>query len=474
MQSRTSGGGAGARRSPAPTAAIWRSALRAAPLVLLLALIGALALAPDAGAASCEATYVGDANGLWNRPGNWSGGALPQATQAVCIPAGAGVIRVPKAFTAHARTLRGESGVEILAGGRLALAEADGAPSTFEGLVVASGGVLSTIDGPVRISGRAIVDGEVTGSASGRDEVVLEEGAMFTGTGSVHPTFAGEGGVIYPGRPGAVGTLTFFNSFHTSEARLVIDLSSATASDRVIVKGDAFLEGPVEARPLAGYAPALRSKWAFMEGPFGVSISGEAKVGDFEARESPEGAEMEMVELARRAPQPPTLQASAGDAQALLKITPPTDHGTAGVERYELTIAPGGRRLAPIPYTRPSPAEAVLAALRDCTTYTARAFVTTSVATSAPSPPVSFTPQGAAGCPAGTARAGSARGARPAGVSRPPRECSRRGARTAPTRRAAPPARRRAPKATQGAHLTTTRPAPSASCPTRSRRSPPR
>ena len=205
----------------------------------------------------------GSANGTWQDASAWSGDALPTASQATCLPAGAGTIVVAAGTTAHAKTLTAGSAVRIDATGTLALADptSTGAQvSTFTDVTV--DGTLSSAGSWIEITGDGVVNGRIAGR--GRHEAARRHAV---GKGAIEPTFQAVAGTVEPGGAGAVGALTF-SSFYsqTAQATLAVDLASDSSFDRLLPLSNAFLAGTIDVHVLSGYAPAVGTLWNFISG----------------------------------------------------------------------------------------------------------------------------------------------------------------------------------------------------------------
>jgi len=260
-----------------------------------------LAGAPVAHAACGDVEYSGAANGSWQTGGNWTGGSVPKTTQSVCIPAGKGIIVVPAGFTADAKTVLDESGMQIESTGKLAIADSKGELATasrFADLTITSGGTLSSAGGWIKTTGTVSVNGVLEASSSVR--LVLSAGTL-SGTGTIQALLFNEAGTVQPGGVASVGTLHLEGEFSQSEkGRTVIDLAGDASSDLITMAGphDALLVGGIEANVLGVYSPAVGTSWQFISGGAGVTNFGWIVTPTyFKASEfPPPGASLELKE----------------------------------------------------------------------------------------------------------------------------------------------------------------------------------
>jgi hypothetical protein len=374
-------------------------------LAAILGLSAWMLFSPSVGRAACGAVEWTGAGGdhLWATAENWSTKAAPESSQAVCIGAGAGTITVAAKSTAHAKTLKTQSGLLIEGEGTLALAASGGLGeiSEFAELTIATGGALSTIKSRVEFLGNTLVNGEVTGAGAGDETLFNDAAATLTGNGTIHPVFAGLAGTMSPGGVGTVGKLTFDSQLDPGGVnfKLVVDLESESKFDEIVAENSPEVQlssAAIEGRPLGKYAPSKGAHWLFIKPGF-CALCGEPTSG-WGVHSALGGIDIERTSEPERGPQPPVVEATPGTTQAEFAIKPPADHGTGTIQHYTLTVEPGGGTHEVGSEGPSTPSHVTLTSLTNCTTYTATATVTTTVSTSAASAPVNFTPVPPAGC----------------------------------------------------------------------------
>jgi hypothetical protein len=334
-----------------------RIALVACAAGVGIALIWMLFLASGAQAATCtsEDNYTGATNGSWNTAGNWSKG-LPKSTETVCIPEAKGTIVVPALFTAEAKILLAQSGLNIEKEATLAISEkvATGEPkaneehaSRFAGLTV--DGTLSTAGAWIMMSGNVLVEGEITsvGNSVVRSEDVarLLSGTL-SGNGTIDIQFSDIAGTIEPGGAGVIGELHFTSlSSEQAKGTLVLDIKSAGEFDQMADPTSNFFfndESTIRINLLAGYEPAVGTKWEFMsKGPGDPLETNNIEPSSFTARSVSGGAEVERISA------PPTVVTTAASsvltssAQLNGTVNPNGVHVSVCEFKYGLTSAYG-------------------------------------------------------------------------------------------------------------------------------------
>ncbi len=279
-----------------------------------IALTWMLFSASGAQAAACasEDNYTGATNGSWNTAGNWSKG-LPKSTETVCIPEAKGTILVPALFTAEAKILLAQSGLDIEKEATLAIAEkvAPGEPkvdeehaSRFAGLTV--DGTLSTAGAWIMMSGNVLLEGEITSIGNsvvrGEDVARLLSGTL-SGNGTIDIQFSDIAGTIEPGGAGVIGELHFTSlSSEQAKGTLVLDIKSASEFDQMADPTSNFFfndESTIRIDLLAGYEPAVGTKWEFMsKGPGDPLETSNIEPSSFTARSVSGGAEVERISSA--------------------------------------------------------------------------------------------------------------------------------------------------------------------------------
>ncbi len=280
MPNRTFGWRAGTRRYIDHVTRAQRIVLSACAACLGVVLTWMLLSAPSALASACVAqdNFTGPANGFWSTAGNWSKAALPKSTETVCIPEGEGTITVPEKFKAEAKTVLAQSGVKIEDQGTLAVAETTGGAgtaSTFTGLSIEAGGLLTNAGSWFLLSGNNVVNGDITTTNFGSAFIELQSG-IFSGTGKVKVAFA-NAGTVEPGAAGIVGKLGFTNFAQRAGGTIALDLKSATEFDQLgpggaVGEGSYYIIGTIDVNLLGGYMPAPEAQWEFLTGISGDTI----------------------------------------------------------------------------------------------------------------------------------------------------------------------------------------------------------
>lgn len=345
----------GASRHIDHVASTRRIALVACAACVGIALIWMLFSASGAQAATCtsEDNYTGATNGSWNTAGNWSKG-LPKSTETVCIPEAKGTIVVPAMFTAEAKILLAQSGLNIEKEATLAISEkvSTGEPKTneehasrFAGLTV--DGTLSTAGAWIMMSGNVLVEGEITsvGNSVVRSEDVarLLSGTL-SGNGTIDIQFSDIAGTIEPGGAGVIGELHFTSlSSEQAKGTLVLDIKSAGEFDQMADLTSNFFfddESTIRINLLAGYEPAVGTKWEFMsKGPGDPLETSNIEPSSFTARSVSGGAEVERISA------PPTVATTAASsvltssAQLNGTVNPNGVHVSVCEFKYGLTSA---------------------------------------------------------------------------------------------------------------------------------------
>src|SRR5436190_24153266 len=134
------------------------------PFVVALVGVVTILLAPELAGAACDVTYVGPVDGLWQTIANWDANAVPTSVQGACIPAGKGMIVIATGVAATVKNISAASGLQVAAGGSLAIADAvaAGYTNSLADVTVAAGGTVSSAGSGVAISGTAIVNGTLS------------------------------------------------------------------------------------------------------------------------------------------------------------------------------------------------------------------------------------------------------------------------------------------------------------------------
>nr|WP_240980402.1 filamentous hemagglutinin N-terminal domain-containing protein [Ramlibacter agri] len=174
------------------------------------------------------------------------------------------------------------------AGGTITLSAA-GSNVHVNAALASAGGAISIAGKNVNLSGSQVFGAgtQVDISASGKIDsdaaIVLGAGAVLaTGSSDLHNlasgSLAGSGtlalgggklqndGALRPGGPGAVGDLRVLGDLDITPAtQLEIDVAGPGSYDRLLVSGNAKLDGMLSLNPLGGYAPAAGDGYGVLQ-----------------------------------------------------------------------------------------------------------------------------------------------------------------------------------------------------------------
>jgi uncharacterized protein YhjY with autotransporter beta-barrel domain len=133
--------------------------------------------------------------------------------------------------------------------------------------ITASGSLLSNID-ITQLTGTLNVDGQLRTPG---DFFMMTGGLSGRGT-ITSPFFTNMAGMIAPGTPTTIGTLTFDgNVILASGSTLLINLGAGGASDRLVATGQANLGGLVAFNFVPGSNPRDGDRYTFLTAPGGLS-----------------------------------------------------------------------------------------------------------------------------------------------------------------------------------------------------------
>ena len=120
---------------------------------------------------------------------------------------------------------------------------------------------FQTGSGDIRIKGGVLqVDGSLVGG-----NVEVEKGATLAGSGSLNGDLTVEAGAkVRPGSADAPGTLTVGNYLPSASASLIIQIRSATDFSKLMVTGEAFLDGTLEVELLNQFIPKETDMFTFL------------------------------------------------------------------------------------------------------------------------------------------------------------------------------------------------------------------
>jgi hypothetical protein len=269
------------------------STSRRLPLLALLAVGCALVAAPAASAAPCNDSFTGALGSGWDDSANWSTGAVPGASQNVCLASGVAQVEIGPGVHPTVATITGFAPLRIDAGGSLTLmSNSTAVTSALADLDLQ--GELATEGSAIELDGANTVDGAIQGPAA---TVTLTSGSLG-GTGTIGPRFINAGGKVEPGGAGVVGTLNFGADYRQSEAgELDLDLASDSSFDRIqpAALSDALISGRLVVHTLGAYKPAVDTTWDFITGTAGVSREWTLTPSEFSAYSIPGGAELRLV-----------------------------------------------------------------------------------------------------------------------------------------------------------------------------------
>ena len=176
------------------------------------------------------------------------------------------------------QTLVNEASAELLNSGGIALASL-----TNRGIVKNRANAELTVDGSVTNEGGLIdnrghirLGGGQNYLQTGADAVTRVDGVLdaqwvdilggtLTGSGSIKAGVnIGAGAVLAPGN--SPGTLSIEGGLYAQQdSEILVEIASDEIYDRVIVTGDAIIDGWVRFRLLDGYVPALNQGWQWLE-----------------------------------------------------------------------------------------------------------------------------------------------------------------------------------------------------------------
>jgi hypothetical protein len=271
---------------------------------LAMALVWMLLATSVAHASTCAAqnNYTGASNGAWNVKESWSKGAVPTATETVCIPEGEGTITVPAGIKVEVKTILAQSGLSVAAGATLTITEkaSFGGPKVNE--EIASRFAALTVDGTIAtdgdwllISGNVLLEGEIAanGTQTQKNETTarLLSGTL-TGNGTFNIAFGNVGGTIEPGGPGVIGALHLDQiSGQSSTGTLVIDIKSATEFDKIDMGSNIGWAGTLDVNVLAPYEPTVGTAFLFETGGGAIGVFEHLTEG-FEQENEPSSYEV--------------------------------------------------------------------------------------------------------------------------------------------------------------------------------------
>lgn len=197
----------------------------------------------DGGTARAPVIYI--ANNAGSR------GVLNVGAAAGAAPAAAGVLDTPRVHlgAGDGRLVFNFAGAPLVYGGKIS---GRGAVDLYAGNLVLTG--ASTNTGPTTVRGGSLA---VNGSLAG--PVQVQTGGVLGGSGTVGPTTVAAGGVLAPGN--SIGTLTVNGDLRLASGSVyrVEAEPAGTQSDRVDVRGTAYLGGSVlHVGPQGDFTPNQR------------------------------------------------------------------------------------------------------------------------------------------------------------------------------------------------------------------------
>ena len=156
------------------------------------------------------------------------------------------------------------AGPTIVNGGTLLLSKPAAVASVAgAGLTINSGGTVTgagTIDCNVTVNAGGTLDD--TGTING--VVTINPGGTMDDTGVINGNVTNSG-VVNPGGPGVIGSLTINGSYtQTANGELDVELESTKAIDQLMISGTANLAGTLKVTLLDGFQPTPGERFTFM------------------------------------------------------------------------------------------------------------------------------------------------------------------------------------------------------------------
>jgi hypothetical protein len=206
----------------------------------------------------CDNSYSGPANGNWNVAGSWTQGHVPTTSEAACIPAGKGTIKVVNGDTMLPKNLSAQSAVEVDNGGILEMFDGSaGFTSNLTELTVKSGGIFETIGSKVVFTGDVVIDGTL------QCAVRLDSGTL-SGSGQLF-SVDNVAGTVRPGGQNGIGTLTFGGPFvQEAGGILELEIASDVSYDKLSAPSSvSSIAGAIHVTLLSGYVPPVGTDFFF-------------------------------------------------------------------------------------------------------------------------------------------------------------------------------------------------------------------